>query len=154
MLGEAIKRYRTQNNLTQQELAEIVQCSVDTVRRWEANSREPRSSEIKKLCEIFKCSETELLNGESKKEFEVKIIMGVNNLPITGLTLENNKFFLGVDEETPQITLGGKVGIETQEEREKSLKEIISRFWEACWMYDHRDEAKAAVSAQTALSNV
>ena len=63
MLGEAIKHYRNMHKMTQQELAKIISCSVDSVRRWESNTREPRASEIQKLCETFRCTESELLNG-------------------------------------------------------------------------------------------
>ncbi len=146
MLGEAIRHYRNMNNMTQQELAKIISCSIDSVRRWEANTREPRTSELQKLCEAFHCTESELLNGPVKQEFEVKILMGVKTLPnVAGIEITDNSFFYGVDDEKPQIHIGGMINIGTPQEREESLKKIIASFQKACWMFDHKDEAEAQI---------
>ena len=39
----------------------------------------------------------------------------------------------------------GKVVIGTLEERKEAAEKILKKFWEACWMYDHKDEAEAEV---------
>ena len=144
MLGEAIRHYRQKKNMTQQELAKIISCSVDSVRRWETNVREPRTTEFQRLCAALDCSESELLNGTVKQEFEVKILMGVKSLSnVAGIEISNNAFFFGIDDNEPQIHLGGKVVIGTLEERKEAAEKILKKFWEACWMYDHKDEAEA-----------
>lgn len=130
--------------MTQQELAKSIPCSIDSVRRWEANLREPRSSDIVKLCEVLQCTEAELLNGPARQEFEVKIVMGVKSLTgLAGVEVASNSFIYGVDDSEPQIVLAGKVLIGTPEEREKALAEIIRKFKAACWMFDHKAEAQA-----------
>ena len=48
--------------MTQMQLAEIIGVSVDSIRRYEAGMREPRSSELKKMSEIFGCTIDDLVN--------------------------------------------------------------------------------------------
>lgn len=47
--------------MTQMQLAEIIGVSVDSIRRYEAGTREPRSSELKKMSEIFGCTIDDLV---------------------------------------------------------------------------------------------
>ena len=58
-----IRLWRKRIGITQERLSELVGVHVNTVIRWEAGLREPRTSEIKKLCEVLNVSEAELLNG-------------------------------------------------------------------------------------------
>lgn len=144
MLGEAIRHYRSKLNMTQQELAKLIPCSIDSIRRWETNAREPRISDLVRLCEVLQCSEADLLGGSDRQEFEVKIVMGVKSLTnLAGVTLTDNSFFYGVDDNEPQIVMMGKVGIATPEERDNALAEIIRKFKAACWMFDHKATAEA-----------
>ena len=143
MLGEAIRHYRSRLNMTQQELAKLIPCSIDSIRHWETNTREPRTSDLVRLCEVLQCTEAELLNGSSQQEFEVKIVMGVRNLTgAAGIEIADNTFLYGVQDDEPQIHLAGKVRIDTPELREKALDEIIRKFKKACWMFDHKDDAE------------
>ena len=143
MLGEAIKHYRSRLNMTQQELTKLIPCSIDSIRCWETNTREPRTSDLVRLCEVLQCTEAELLNGSSQQEFEVKIVMGVRNLTgAAGIEIADNTFLYGVQDDEPQIHLAGKVRIDTPELREKALDEIIRKFKKACWMFDHKDDAE------------
>lgn len=61
--------------LSQFALSEKVGVHENTVRRWESGQREPRASEIAKLCEVLGVSEAELLRGpaEEKWVLEIKI---------------------------------------------------------------------------------
>lgn len=72
-LNERIKFFRKQNKLTQEKLSELLSCSIDTLQRWENGTREPRVSDISRLCEVFHCTEMELLNGSQSEEWELKI---------------------------------------------------------------------------------
>ena len=70
--------------------------------------------------------------------------MGVKSLTgLAGVEVASNSFFYGVDDNEPQIVIAGKVRIDTPEEREKALAEIIRKFKAACWMFDHKDNAEA-----------
>lgn len=75
IIRNAIKHYREKANLTQAQLSEAVKCSVDSVRRWESGQREPRASDIAKLCEVLGVTETELLRGPVEKRWEVRVIL-------------------------------------------------------------------------------
>ena len=130
--------------MTQQELAKLIPCSIDSIRRWETNTREPRISDLVRLCEVLQCSEADLLNGSGQQEFEVKIIMGVKSLTgLAGVEVASNSFIYGVQDDEPQIVMAGKVRIDTPENREKALAEIIRKFKAACWMFDHKGNAEA-----------
>lgn len=137
-----LKEYRKRSGLTQAELAEQMNVHENTIRRWEAGNFEPRSNDLQKLCRILGVTEAELLNGPANQELDVKIIMGVKSLTgLAGIELAGNNFVYGVNDNEPSIVLMGNVRIDTPEQRENALAEIISKFKTACWMYDHRDEA-------------
>ena len=73
MIKAAIRHYREQANLTQQQLADAVLCSVDTVRRWEAGVRDPRAGDIAKLAAALGVSEAELLNGPEENKIRIEV---------------------------------------------------------------------------------
>ena len=144
MLGEAIRHYRSRLNMTQQELAKLIPCSIDSIRRWETNTREPRTSDLVRLCEVLQCTEAELLNGSSQQEFEVKIVMGVKNLTgAAGIEIADNTFLYGVQDDEPQIHIAGKVRIDTPEMRKKARELILKKFDAACRMFDLKDKIEA-----------
>lgn len=70
-----IKQWRKRVGLTQEKLADLVNVHLNTLSRWELGQREPRASEIAKLCEVLGVSEAELLRGpaEEKWVLEIKI---------------------------------------------------------------------------------
>lgn len=59
-LGNMIKIFRKKANLTQPELASLLRVSFSTLRRWEAYGGQPRADELKRICEVLNCTETEL----------------------------------------------------------------------------------------------
>ena len=76
MLKEAIRHSRIKNGLTQAQLADLIQCSIDTVRRWEQGLREPRAGELRKLAEVLGVSEYALLNGPAPETWTLEIEIG------------------------------------------------------------------------------
>ena len=138
-----IREWRKKRGLTQEKLAELVNVHVNTLLRWEYGKREPKAREIQRLAKALNVTEIELLNGSEKKEFDIKILMGVKSLKgLAGIEVMNNTFFYGVQDDEPQIHLAGKVRIDTPENRQKALDMIVMKFREACWMFDHKDEAQ------------
>ena len=77
MLKTTIRAYRQKQRFTQKELAEKTGLSVLTIFRYEAGEREPRASDIRKLCEALSITEDELLNGPRINGFEV-ILKGIS----------------------------------------------------------------------------
>ena len=69
-----LKDWRTKSGLSQFELSEKAGVHENTIRRWELGQREPRASEIAKLCEVLGVSEAELLYGPQSKEWRIEVV--------------------------------------------------------------------------------
>ena len=65
-LGETIYKLRTEKNLSQVELAEMLEVSRQSISKWENNSAVPELEKIVRLSEIFGVSLDELVKGEEK----------------------------------------------------------------------------------------
>ncbi len=65
-LGERIYKLRTEKNLSQGDLAELLEVSRQSVSKWENNSATPDLEKILRLGEIFEVSLDELVKGEAK----------------------------------------------------------------------------------------
>lgn len=71
MLGEKIKKYREEKEITQVEVAEVLGVKPATVSKYEAGTLEPNIQSLKKLAELFEISVDELLRED---EFDVSKI--------------------------------------------------------------------------------
>ena len=76
--GQKLRSLRKKHSLSQQKLAEFINVSFMTVRRWEANERTPRLEEIKRLCEVFNISENDLLNNSQPDKWILQIKLSDN----------------------------------------------------------------------------
>lgn len=65
-LGETIYKYRTLKNLSQGDLADMLDVSRQSVSKWENNSATPDLDKILKLCEIYGITIDELVKGEER----------------------------------------------------------------------------------------
>ena len=65
MIGNNIKRLRTERNMTQKNLADKLFVSAQAVSRWENNEVEPSIGTITELAKIFGVSIDYLMTGES-----------------------------------------------------------------------------------------
>ena len=63
-IGEFIAIERKAKKLTQAKLAEKIFVSEKTISKWETGHGIPDTASLLKLCEVFKISINELLNGE------------------------------------------------------------------------------------------
>jgi len=63
-IGENIKRLRESKDLTQQQLAELVQCSVSAVSGWEQGEHTPSRYGKAKLAHVLGVTVKELEKGE------------------------------------------------------------------------------------------
>ena len=93
-LGENIRFFRKKVKLTQERLAELVSCSVDTLQRWENGTREPRASDITKLCAILGCTESELLNGPKDNKVELVLSWNWEDMKKGEINMNEDKFKL------------------------------------------------------------
>lgn len=63
-MANSIRKFREGVGLTQTQLAEKLGVSVDSIRRYEAGTSEPRWSDIAAMCALFaelSCTPTELM---------------------------------------------------------------------------------------------
>ena len=72
-LAEKIRNLRKKAGFTQEKLAEYLDVNAITVSRWENGVDIPKTFKIKKMAEIFNCTETELLNDSETEEGKIKI---------------------------------------------------------------------------------
>ncbi len=77
-IGEKIYELRKSKKLSQEEVAEKLNVTRQTVSKWETNQSTPDFDKIVPLCELFEISTDELLKGEKKEEITEE--HKVNNL--------------------------------------------------------------------------
>lgn len=86
-LGERIYRLRTEKNLSQGDLAELLAVSRQSISKWENNSAVPELEKIIKLSEIFEVSIDELVKGaESTRKSEPQSSMSQEKVKETGFS--------------------------------------------------------------------
>ena len=77
-IGKRIKKLRIENKLSQKELAAKLYVTDKAISSWEQDRTEPDIAMIIKLCEIFQCNTSYLINGETLRndiETEIKIAL-------------------------------------------------------------------------------
>lgn len=74
MLGKKIKEYRESNNLTQSEIADILEVKPTTISKYESGILEPNIESLKKLSQMFNVSIDELLAEESFDISKINIL--------------------------------------------------------------------------------
>lgn len=67
-LGERILQLRTENNMSQGDLADVLNVSRQSVSKWETDTSIPELEKLMKMGEVFKVSLDELVYGKKEKE--------------------------------------------------------------------------------------
>ena len=67
-LGERLFELRKAKNLTQDDMAEKLNVTRQTVSKWETNQSTPDFDKIIPLCELFEIGVEELLTGKKTEE--------------------------------------------------------------------------------------
>ena len=65
-LGGKIKQYREENNMTQKDIAEILEVEPGTISKYESGMIEPNIESLKKLAETFHITIDELLKDDEE----------------------------------------------------------------------------------------
>lgn len=69
--GENIQFYRKRENMTQEQLAEKLEVSRQTISKYEAGTSYPEMEKVLQLCDLFSCSmDTLMRENASEKEVE------------------------------------------------------------------------------------
>ena len=76
--GKNIVYYRKKQKITQEELAERLFVSRQTISRWENDSILPDVETVIKLCELFGCSMDTLVRGDAEAEEKEEIKIEIN----------------------------------------------------------------------------
>lgn len=109
-IGKIIKKYRTEKELTQEELANILFVSRQLISKWENGKSYPDLNQLIQLSDYFDLSLDELMRGDKqmikKKDTQVKtsekgkkiiVVLGCLLLFISlyygALTMKTNKLY-------------------------------------------------------------
>lgn len=74
MFGDKLKKLRTDNDLTQDELAEKIMVTRTAISKWETNRGYPSIDSLKELSKLFDISIDELIQDsdvENKRQLEI-----------------------------------------------------------------------------------
>ena len=117
-----IKLLRKSRGITQEELSERIGVHENTIRLWEKGLREPRSSDISKLCEVLCCTESELLNGPSDGKVKITLVYDWTHMEGGKIDMNGNDFELILGS-NGQIGLKGAGKLTSAE----AIEEFLSR---------------------------
>lgn len=67
--GENLQFLRKRGGLTQEDLAEKMEVSRQSVSKWESNAAYPETDTILRLCDLFRCDMDTLLRGDVSRRF-------------------------------------------------------------------------------------
>ncbi len=96
-LGERIGDLRKRKKWTQNDLANKIFVTDKTISSWESNRTEPSLETIVKLSELFDCSASYLIYGNTKKndvETEIKVKLSENEFQEIEIFMKSNAKFL------------------------------------------------------------
>ncbi len=65
--GENLQFYRKRNNITQEQLAESLNVSRQSVSKWESDSSFPEMEKLLQMCDMFSCDLDTLTRGNAEK---------------------------------------------------------------------------------------
>ena len=74
-LGEKLFELRKAKNLSQEEVADKLGVTRQSVSKWETNQSTPDFDKIVPLCELFEISTDELLIGKREDKKEIKEVI-------------------------------------------------------------------------------
>lgn len=92
MLSDVLKNLRTINKLTQEDLADSLNITRQTIAKWEKGEAVPDIFTLKKMCEMYQVSIDDLLESDKKDAKSIR---------------PKDKFFFGIIEikENGDITI-------------------------------------------------
>lgn len=73
-LSDNLKRIRKDNNLSQEQLADKLNVSRQSVSKWESGAAYPEMDKVLQICKMFNLNIDELLNQDIKQVNENKKI--------------------------------------------------------------------------------
>lgn len=136
-IGSTIKSRREVLNIKQDDLAEQVGVTVQTMSKWERDLTEPKASQVYKLSKALKITERDICKGESTKkdgmdplEFVRRVSILMQEVPQTELLVGMHDF---IDDEEGFIKMLSKVSdypYELFDSEGSSQNELMFQFYE------------------------
>ena len=71
-IGEKLYELRKEKHMSQEEVAEKLDVTRQTISKWETNMSTPDFDKIKPLCDLYEITADELLTGEKKEKPEIQ----------------------------------------------------------------------------------
>ena len=96
MLGDNIKKYRKQNNISQEALGEKLGVSRQSISLWENNQTQPSLENIVALAEIFNISTDDLLTRTKEENVEKVIVDDMSTSNDTPKKRTDRKFLIWI----------------------------------------------------------
>lgn len=127
MDGKNIARVRRQKGITQEELAQALSINTTTLSRWENDHFEPKTSMLKEICEVLGCTESELLNGQSPDEWELRILVNKKGVETVDMTTSKSSAVLNMSDDTMAIMLSAGYELWEDDAKFEELIEDIRR---------------------------
>lgn len=90
--GERLRSYRIIENMSQKDLAELLNVTPQTISKWENNLSEPEFHLISEMTKIFKITHDELFMGESKINYQGSLYSAKKDLRMKKVY----NFFIGL----------------------------------------------------------
>ena len=108
-IAEKIKKLRKDNNMTQEDLAEKLNVSRQTISKWETNVVIPDADNILSICKLFNITTDELLDYkvesvQKKRQFIIDmgvLLFGIIGFIVFAILLMTNQ----IDETSSVITI-------------------------------------------------
>ena len=80
-LGRNISFSRRQKKLTQEQFAEMMKVTRQTVSRWEADEVTPELNKLVDMCSVFSCKLDELVRDDMSAKGEIYSEVGIRRVP-------------------------------------------------------------------------
>lgn len=79
-IGERLLKYRKAKNMSQEEVAEKLDVTRQTISKWETDGSTPDFDKIIPLCELFEITADELLTGKKEEKIKTDEVMKNSNI--------------------------------------------------------------------------
>ncbi|MCS6155326.1 helix-turn-helix transcriptional regulator [Shewanella baltica] len=102
-IGSVLKDRRIALNIKQEDIAEQLGLTVQTVSKWERDLTEPKASQVTQLSKILKLAEKDICSGEVKHlkmdplEFVRRVGILMNEVPQTELLIGMHEYINDTD---------------------------------------------------------
>ncbi len=89
-IGSRLKRLRSQYNFTQEDIAKYLDYNQGQIARIENDTRKLKDPALKKLCDLYNCSENYILHGQDEyKKNNYVFRSNIHNKDLNGLAKMN-----------------------------------------------------------------